>query len=199
MKYQEIIFQKLSYWLQYFDDVPNGIPTNSGIYYWVYWPQFNPSKISLQELESILLGYTQKSLFFSESLKGTYKYEAEINELGYPQNGNIFGLPPSRKAKLVDYLQNRDNLVSFHRFFKEVCFSRPFYVGKANDLRRRLVTEHFQGKTEVIPEIDKHNISYTDIWVGYRIINDPSKEGINVIFEEIFSRRIKPGLTKKPN
>jgi hypothetical protein len=194
-----INYERLSYLIQYYDDALNGIPESSGIYYWVYWPDFEYSSISTQDLTDKLLEFTTRSLFFKEVIRGPYKFEAEIREQTYPSNGNFFGLSHSKQNKLLAYLNLEDNKRIFHDFFKEVCFSRPFYIGKANNLRRRLVSQHFKGKTEVLPEIDGLSINYSDIWVGFKIIDDPNDEGLNNIFEEILSRKIKPGLTKKPN
>lgn len=199
MLYNGITFEKLSYWLQYYADPINGIPEDSGIYYWVYWPEFDPKTITVPQLQQQLLDYTNRGLFFKETLKGRYKFEGEIREQGFPSNGNLFGLSPSKSLKLVNFFGTSANLQFFSDFFREVCFSRPFYVGKANNLRTRLAQQHFKSTTDVVPEIDDVKISYTDIWVGYKLIPDPNNDDINNIFEEIFSRRIKPGLTKKPN
>jgi hypothetical protein len=194
-----IIFEKLSYLIQYYKDPIRGIPIDSGIYYWVYWPDFDPLTINSAGLNKVLLEYTERTLFFKETLKGRYKFEAEIREQGYPTNGNLFGLSPSNTLKLNNYLNLPAHRILFHEFFKEVCFSRPFYVGKAKNLRSRLATQHFKSTTEVVPEIDAALIPYSDIYVGYKIIPDPNDEDMNTIFEEILSRRVKPGLTKKPN
>lgn len=194
-----INYEKLSYLETYYDDPKTGIPEESGIYYWVFWPDFDYLNISESDLIQRLLYYTNNTLFFKETIRGPYKFEAEIREQSYRTNGNLFGLSKSKEIKLINYLKDPLNKKSFYEFFKEVCFSRPFYIGKANNLRRRLVTQHFKGTTEVLPEIDKLSINYSDIWVGYKTIQDVNKEGLNNIFEEILSRRIKPGLTKKPN
>ena len=130
MKYQEIHYQKLSYWMQYYDDTINGIPTTGGIYYWVYWPQFKPDKINILDLEKLLLNYTKKSLSFSENLRGRYKYEAVINELNYPDNGNIFGLSESNRIRLVDYLNDKDNIKSFSNFLKNFVLVNLFMLEK---------------------------------------------------------------------
>lgn len=194
-----IKYEKLAYLKDYYDDPISGIPEESGIYYWVFWPDFDPKAISEQDLIDKLLNYTKNSLFFKETVRGPYKFEAEIREQTYKLNGNLFGLSNSKHFKLINYLKDPTNKQSFCDFFKEVCFSRPFYVGKANNLRTRLVGQHFKGLTEILPEIDKLAINYSDIWVGYKVIHDTTKTGLNNIFEEILSRRIKPGLTKKPN
>jgi hypothetical protein len=201
VKVGNIEYNKLSYLLKFHSDPVYGIPKKSGIYHWVYWPEFDPITISNTDLETVLMDFTKKSLFFSETIIGEYKFQAVISEQGYPtKNNTLFGLPESKNLKLLKYLGDRNNLKFFAEFFQDVCFARPFYIGKANNLHSRLVTQHFQGRSSnILAEIRKNAIPLTDIWIGYRIITDVAKDDINNIFEEIFSRKIKPGLTKKSN
>jgi hypothetical protein len=184
-----------------FNDPIDGIPTTSGIYFWVYWPDFDSTKISVPDLEKKLIEYSIKNLQFPEKLIGRYKFVAEIKEQKFDKHSSpLFGLSPSQRNKLINYLKsNRSNIISFHSFFKEICFTRPFYVGKANNLRSRLNSYHFKGTTEVVPEILKQRIPETQIWVGYKEIPMNANDEMNRVFEEIISRNIKPGLTKKPN
>lgn len=202
MLYNNIKFSKLSFLEKYFDDPIDGIPTSSGIYYWVYYPEFDPATITLTDLVKSLQEYTSKSLRYKEELRGKYKYSVEVLEQGFSENGALLGLSPSKTKILTDFLSGGPlNVSMFHKFFIEVCFSRPFYVGKANNLRTRLASKHFKRvDSEILNEIDKEVINYTDIWVGYKEIPMlPTGEHLNVIFEEILSRTVKPGLTKKPN
>jgi|SRR5690606_6943235 len=200
MQFNNVTFQRLSFWESDFKDPIKGIPESSGIYYWVYWPEFNAAKITVSQLELRLREYASKHLIFTEEIIGKYKYHVTVGEQGYPSRHNtLFGLAPSKHNKLVNYLSDASNRQFFANFFKDVCFSRPFYIGKAKNLRSRLGTQHFRSSTEVLPEIDANGIPHSDIWVGYRLIPDIANEDINNIFEEIFSRRVKPGLTKKPN
>lgn len=200
--YNSIKFQKLAYLEKYFDDAKDGVPKKSGIYYWAYYPEFDPLTISVPDLLSLLETYTTKSLRYKEGLKGHYKYLVEVIEQGFSDNGTLLGLTPSKTSDLTSFFsQGIPNIQIFHTFFIEVCFSRPFYVGKANNLRDRLVKKHFKRvDSDILNKIDKETISYNDIWVGWKEIPTlATGEHINMIFEEILSRTIKPGLTKKPN
>jgi hypothetical protein len=201
IKVGNIGYNPLSFLLKFHADPTEGIPKASGIYHWVYWPRFDPKTISMTALEIKLKEFTKKSLLFSETIVGEYKFHAIISEQGYPtKNDTLFGLPDSKNLKLLKYLGDRGNLAFFSEFFQDVCFSRPFYIGKANNLNTRLVQQHFKGRSSnILAEITKNGIPFTDIWVGYKIIPDIAGDDINNIFEEIFSRRIKPGLTKKSN
>lgn len=192
-------FEKLTYYEKSFANPVGGIPKESGIYYWVYWPNISKN-INATDLEKKLLEYSKVNLLFSETIKGRYKYSAVISEQSYRDNGNIFGLSDTKKNRLLEYFRkDQKNIHFFIDFFERVCFSRPFYIGKANNLRTRLVSQHFKGTTEVMGQITNSGISRTEIYVGYELVNDTASERVNDIFEEIFSRKVKPGLTKKPN
>jgi hypothetical protein len=193
-----IPFERLSYLLTYYDDPISGIPKTSGVYYWVYWPELDV-RLAVPDIERKLMEYTGRSLFTSESIRGTYKFEATITEQWYPSNGQVFGLQLQKAQALRQFLNTPTNVQVFAEFFKEVCFARPFYVGKANDLRSRLGAQHFKRRTDVLSEIDSRGILYPEIWVGWKEVKDTSVPTINNIFEEIFSRRAKPGLTERPN
>ncbi len=200
--YNNIKFQQLSFLQKYYDDPKDGIPTKSGIYYWVYYPRFDSATITVPALRTLLEDFTTKSLRYKEDIKGRYKYAVEVIEQGFSENGALLGLSPSKTKDLIGFLNtSRINIDLFHKFFIEVCFSRPFYVGKANNLRDRLAKKHFKRvSSDVLNEIDNQKINYTNIWIGYKEIPLLSSgEHINVIFEEILSRTVKPGLTKKPN
>lgn len=200
--YNKIKFQKLSFLEKYYDDPIDGIPITSGIYYWIYYPEFDPKTVTLPILENILETFTKKTLRYKEGIKGKYKFTVEVTEQGFGDNSTLFGLSPSKSKELIAFLSHdRTNIEIFHTFFIEVCFTRPFYVGKANNLRQRLAKKHFKKiDSEILEEVDKQGIDYTDIWIGYKELPIlPTGENINVIFEEILSRTLKPGLTKKPN
>lgn len=200
MEYNGVEFQKLSFLEDNYDDLFYGIPESSGIYYWVYFPDFDYVTASPDSLKKLINEFMEKSLFFEEEIKGSYKFEGIIKEQGFRKNGEIFGLSATKSLLLYDYFNDAANREFFYIFFKELCFARPFYVGKANNLRTRLAKQHFKGiSSHIMSEIRKNAINGYDIWVGYKIIPDRGRSNINVIFEEIFSRVIKPGLTKKPN
>jgi len=196
-------FNKLEFLRKNIDDPTDGIPTLYGIYSWVYWPDFASTTILPAALISHLIDYTSKNFYIEEELVGLYKFEGKIWEQGYKLNGNLFGLSDDKNIALSTFLTDRANINYFHSFFKELCFARPFYVGKANNLRQRL-SIHFKGaKSHILPEINKKGIPENHIWVGYKEIQyssgSPLPKNLNTIFEEILSRRVKPGLSIKPN
>ena len=198
MIHNEAKYFKLSYLKHHLNDEFDSLSHRNGIYYWVYWPKFDQNKIGQKDLVNLIIEFSEKKLTYSEPIKGKYKFEGNIVEQGFKNNGNLFGLASKKSKVLKNYLQDSDNIKEFASFFKELCFARPFYIGKANDLKDRLKS-HFNYQSGVLDQIDKAKINHSQIWVGYKLIEDKTNSGLNVIFEEIFSRTLKPGLTKKPN
>ncbi len=188
-------FEKLSFLNSYFEELLDA----PGMYHWVYWPSFDASTIKVSELELLLIEYSGKCLSYSEPFQGKYKFHGEIKERLFPDNGNMFGLPDKKALELRQYLTKRGNVVEFAGVFQELCFGRPFYIGKANNLRSRLKQHFARSGSEILDSIDRNTIPYSDIWVGQKIVADSIAPNINNIFEEIFSRVFKPGLTIKPN
>ncbi len=198
MKFNNITFNTLSYLKFHLDDEFDKLPHRNGIYYWVYWPKFDENTITHTELVKHLTEFTDRKLSYSEQVRGTYKFSAEIEEQWFRDTGHLFGLSPSNANKLKDYLIDRASILEFSILFQELCFARPFYIGKANDLKSRL-KDHFSYKTKVLKEVEDVKIDSSHVWVGYKLIGDSKGVGLNRIFEEIFSRTFKPGLTIKPN
>jgi hypothetical protein len=194
-------FERLDIRKNNIDDPILGVPTENGIYQWVYYPQFDEQTIQPVDLIDLLKTYSKCNFYIEEELKGLYKFQAKIWEQGYKDNDNIFGLSNKMKKELESFLNVRNNIGFFSTIFQEVCFARPFYLGKANDLKQRL-SNHFNGAagSPIVPAINAKGIPEKDIWVGYKIITPYAvSDNINKIFEEIYSRKVKPGLTIKPN
>jgi len=201
MEHNGLEYETLSFLRSNFSDPKRGIPELPGIYYFVYWPDFNFETITVNDLEKKLKEFSTKNLQFPETLKGMYKFIAEIKEQKFDKNIDpLLGLSQKQRNKLIRYFSAEpSNIENFHLFFKEICFARPFYIGKANNLRKRLNNYHFKDRTDVIPEIRKQKIPETQVWVGFKHIPMNADDEMNRIFEEIISRNLKPGLTKKPH
>lgn len=188
----DIEYQNLSYLINYTENIPEV----SGVYYWVYWPEYDIEKISYENAIKILEDYSLGTLSFPECFS-KFKYKVEVSELGFPDNNNILGLSDSKSKLLLEHLKSDESLKYFLKIFKETCFLKPFYIGKAKNLRNRL-KQHFNGYSEIIRQIDNSKISYNNIWVGYKIVEDNLNEEVSTIIEEIVQRIVKPGLTKRP-
>lgn len=197
MKINGIEYKKLSIVMDYADPE---LPSESGVYYWVYWPHIDASLITPLDFEKKILQFCKNQLTYSEKFNGHYKFTGEISEQWFKNNGNLFGLSDRKNSQLKTFLSDRDNRIGFSKIIQELCFGRPFYIGKANNLRRRL-TSHFRrhGNSTIMEYIDSKDISYSEIWVGVKLVNTSISENMNTIVEEIFSRVFKPGLTRKPN
>lgn len=199
MNFNGFIYNKLDVIRRDITDPVTGIPNEYGIYKWVYWPEFDTATISQSDLIDLLKIYSAKNFYIEEELTGLFKFQAKIWEQGYKENDNLFGLSTKKHGELQTFLSSRSNIVFFGDLFKEICFARPFYLGKANDLQQR-IKNHMAGKSNVIPDITNKAIPEKDVWVGYKIIPSiTTSPSLNTIFEEIYTRRVKPGLSIKPN
>jgi len=199
MNHNGFIFNKLDFLRKNLKDAALGIPTDYGIYQWVYWPEFDENTITLGQLVDLIKNYSKHNFYIEEEFLGTFKFQAKIWEQGFRDNDNMFGLSDKNHKELEAYLSERTNIQFFSTFFQEICFIKPFYLGKADNLRSRLL-QHFDSKSNVVPQIIAKAIPEKDIWVGYKPISKPAPGSkINTIFEEIYARRVKPGLSIKPN
>jgi hypothetical protein len=186
-------YSSLSYLDKWYQD---DIPESEGIYSWVFYPEFDPKEITTDELMETLLSYTKTRISTQESTT-KFKFEVTIDDSWYGARESIFGLSSKSEKQLRLYLAEEGNKIHFHDFFKHLCFLKPFYVGKALNLKQR-IGQHIRYKSEIRDTVDSLDISTSQIWIGYREIALKTNENISKIYEEILQRTIKPGLTKRP-
>lgn len=184
--------------LLYLDNNISSIPNEPGIYYWVYFPDIDPS-IELESFIFELKKYSSVSLSLPENFKH-YKFKAEISEIWFDSSDDdcILGLSRSRSEELIQYLsESSENRKEFMVFFKQLCFARPFYVGMTEDLQNRLKSHLFGYGSEILESIELLNIRKNYVWISYNIYPNKMTSKMIKIHEEIYQRFVKPGLTKK--
>jgi len=187
------VYYNLSFLLNYIEEIREA----EGIYYWVYYPNFDPDSILIEDLKTLLHKYTQTNLSLSE-VSEQFKFKVEVCESAFPSNNRIFGLSSEKEDKLVLYLQSGiSNTRTFHNFFQDACLRRPFYIGKALKLRSRL-KQHMSGRSDILKTLSEKKVNFNDIWIGTQEVSLNTEESISNIFEEILQRIIKPGLTQRP-
>ena len=164
-------------------DLSKKIPNQEGIYSWVVWQKFNPKSITIDELKKILRKYTTIDLNLSENFE-SYKFLVSVKENSFKDRETFFGL-------------NKSSRILLSNFLKEIYFSRPFYIGKAINLKSRL-KNHLNDNSKILELIRDSEISFNNIWVGYKKTFTTNDSEISSILEEIMQRIIKPGLTEKP-
>ena len=171
-------------------------PDRGGNYYWVHYVNI-PEDIKVEDLRKILLEYSKVDLRFGEEGFGE-KFHYKFGEVGFNTKENtILGLSKAKESKLINFLSDKNNLKMFIDFFQKTCFKRPFYIGKAIDLRSRIKNHiNKQGGSPIIKTIEEQKINKSHIWIGFEEIQTID-EGILNIFEEITQIILKPGLTKK--
>jgi hypothetical protein len=195
LKVKDLEYQTFLY---YSDNNISVIPVEQGIYYWVYFPDIDPCT-SNENFVKMLKKFSSISLSLPEKFKH-HKFQGEVNEIWFNENdeNSILGLSRGRSEELVDYLnENENNRVEFMTFFRDLCFSRPFYVGMTENLQSRL-SSHISGNgSEILNNIETLNIKKNYIWISYTIFPKNMNLKLIKIHEEIYQRFVKPGLTKK--
>lgn len=192
IKHNGFAYKNLSYLEAWTDD----ITLQEGIYSWVYWPNLTSKGTRLSDFIDSLNQYKNVTLAYPE-ITQKFKFHVSVLESGFPKNDTLLGLSTDKEKRLLAFLKEEDNRKIFADFFQNLCFSRPFYVGKAVSLRSRL-TQHFKYQTDLRFELERVNINPNQIWIGTKTINLTSDNQLSDIFEEILQRILKPGLTMRP-
>jgi len=169
----------------------------------VYWPNLENFISNEDDYWKMLQVFSSKRIA-DFSRFSDFKFEITVIESSFKSlcDEDIvpFGISENKSKKLRDYIKSEENRRKFNDFLKSAIFSRPFYVGKADDLHKRL-KDHSSGRSKILSQIRSQGINNEDIWVGYFELNDFNEKNdkqINDVFEEIFQRIVKPGLTQRP-
>jgi hypothetical protein len=174
----------------------NQIPELSGNYYFVHYINID-SKLGVNESWKALKNFSSVDFDNSEEGKGQ-KYFYKVRELSFKDyNPNsVLGLKAERATTLFEYLSSSNlNLNKFLSYYRDLCFTRPFYIGKAQNLRSR-ISQHVRGSSNILKEIDSHSIDKDCIWISFEIIDQEAPEILN-IYEEIAQKFLKPSITEK--
>jgi len=170
------------------------IPTQEGVYAWVYWREFEPGIVSKDDLYEILQSYSNVDLEIPTLFKN-FKYEVKINERKFKSESNPFGISNDKNEALKTYLKSNTGYQAIYDLLKSVYFSKPFYVGKADNLQTR-ITEHCRANSKIMQALDKNEIQPKYVWVGYKKSIKVNNAVINRVFEEVIQKVLKPGLTQ---
>jgi len=177
------------------------IPDTAGTYYWYHWPQF-PDSITRCDLIKLLQQFSSRNLIVSEEifgLRNNIKITERVFDLRKIDNINtILGLSEFKSNELLNFIFNDTIGFSFFRdFFKEMCFSRPFYIGKAKNLRSRLFSHFERRNSKILDRLDEFEIPQTEVWISWKETPNLGDIEMAYIFEEIIQRKLKPGLVEK--
>lgn len=187
--------------LAYLKINPEEIPTTPGTYFWYHWPQF-PDTISRDNLIKLLQRFSNQKLIVSEDLYGlrnNITITERVFDLRKTDIGtSILGLSELKSIELLNFIYKDDIGFAFFRdFFKEICFARPFYIGKAKSLQSRLENHFDRSNSKILERLDEFEIPQTEVWIGWKETPDLDNSEIAHIFEEIIQRKLKPGLVEK--
>jgi hypothetical protein len=188
-------YESLEFYMQFH----NEIPTKSGIYSWVFWPfkESHIKEVNFSILINTIKYFSAVNINYSETSSTGYKFEVSVKEKGF--ENNFIGLSLKKEEQLKNYLKaSEDNRNNFLEYLKLVCISRPFYVGKADNLNQRL-RQHFEGvNSDILRFLRDQKINFNDVLICFELIDMQFDDSINNVYEEITQRIIKPGLTKRP-
>lgn len=179
---------------------PEKIPKEAGVYIWRYWP-------SLESLDkgSILDSIYEIQNNFPRSKESLKNSRVQISVERTPfgdldEKNKFFGIKDSgKKQGFLNILDGDDDVKQNFIHTMEVVLSAspPVYIGKAMNLRKRLV-DHFDSKTEVLAQINKAGIPLSDIYISYYIDDISTTEDIvTAAIEEMLQRITNPPLTKR--
>ena len=192
MKINEVEYNTLSYFASNLDS----IPSYSGVYYWVYWPSYIDGQILAEEYVLKLKEYSSNELILESNFQD-YRFKLTVKDSHFLDKNGLFGLNEKKTNCLLEFISyNNDNLLNFVCFFKKAAFMKPFYIGKANNLKQR-ISQHISGESKIKPKIQKSGINHNDIWIGFERVEDSKSDELNLIYEEIIQRIVKPSLSEK--
>jgi hypothetical protein len=188
-------FNSLEFYIQFHTDIPH----KSGIYSWFFWP-FKIDHIKDENFELFINKikyFSSVNLNFSEESTTGYKFSVQVKERWF--DNNMLGLSSKKEEILISHLsKSAENRSNFLNYLQLIIFSKPFYVGKADNLNLRL-RQHFEGNnSEILRYLVERKICFKDVLICYEIFDVKYDVNINSVFEEITQRIVKPGLTKRP-
>ena len=194
------IYQNLTFYLYDADNITN-IPKKSGLYYWYYYKNLYRFVEDSSGFWKILEEYYSKNIPNISSSFHNFKISVTASESFFEdkrREQRLFGLSEKKLELFKDFiLENVNNRIYFNNYLKYIMFQKPFYVGKADNLRSRL-NQHINGKTKLLKLFEENNFEEDSIWIGYIELQDTFKEEVNSVFEEITQRILKPGLVERP-
>ena len=189
-------YKKLEFLRQY----PNEIPEKEGNYYWVYCP-WNCLDYSYEELMERLEKFSNIELSFSEEFKSR-RTRIEVNQITFKDydKGTLLNIGLKDEAILKEYLEfSAKNRLFFIKFLRHLCFLKPFYIGKADDLQKRL-KQHFSGSgsSPIMKRVRENDINFDEIFIGFQDLEISEGENLKMlnIYEEITQKLLRPSLTK---
>lgn len=177
----------------------NKIPTFSGVYIWRYWPD-----IPSLESEGLIDFLSKLQKNFPQQLEELKNSRVDVTikrtPFGTGEDGRFLGISNEKKINNILGLLNEDsNKRQAFAHTLEVLISSfpPIYIGKADNLRSRL-SDHFEGKSDVLPRIQSAEIPVNDIYISF--IKDEltvEDKEITTSLEEILQRLTNPAYTKR--
>jgi hypothetical protein len=178
------------------------IPETPGIYIWRFWPT--------------LAGVDKESFFKMwarwERTQPQFEENAKNSRIGVTVRRTPFGIAESEtslfgfdrdsdKAKnLLEAIESEADTRQMLATTMECLLSAapPLYIGKADNLRSRLINHFDEQGSTVLAQVRRAEISFDDIYISF--IADPVSDAnisITTALEEIIQRITNPPFTKR--
>ncbi|MCF6203447.1 MAG: hypothetical protein L3J59_07220 [Methylococcaceae bacterium] len=177
----------------------NKIPDKAGVYIWRYWPNMNSHSADdiLELINKLQNNFPSQEENLSNS---RLTVTVERTPFGKKYGNKFLGIDNKNKVdsfKRIIKKNEEARLSLIHTLEVLVASSPPIYIGKANNLRKRL-SEHFDSETNLLSNIYNAGISLDDIYISY-IIDDISSDvdAVTTTIEEILQRLTNPPYTKR--
>jgi len=175
------------------------IPTFSGVYMWRYWPDI-PSLDSVRLLDFLRELQNNFPRQLEELRNSRVDVTIKRTPFGTGEDGRLLGIKNEKKINnILGLLDEDSNTRQAFAHTLEVLISSfpPIYIGKAENLRSRL-SDHFDGKSDVLSRIQDAGIPVDDIYISF--IQDEltvEDKEITTSIEEILQRLTNPAHTKR--
>jgi hypothetical protein len=197
---KELIRQVRGYQYKALNANQDALPEESGVYIWRYWPSL--SDVSYDGIISAIQEYQRGFPVSLEKISGKWS-RVDLRRNYYKPNieEDFLGIPAKSKKydKLMEALSAspESRMALLHAV--EIIFmsAPPLYVGKAENIRKRL-KEHFERRTGFSKRLDDAGINLKYIYVSY-FLDEVSCEGreFSSSLEEILQRVSHPPLVKR--
>jgi hypothetical protein len=110
----------------------------------------------------------------------------------------ILGIKNEKKQKKILNLLDKDEDTKqafAHTLELIISSCPPIYIGKANNIRSRLIN-HFENKTDLVNTIESAGIDKNHIYISY-IEDYFNDDDVTTVIEEIHQRLTNPAYTKR--
>lgn len=182
-------------------------PSTPGLYSWTYWPD----ELDAESLCSDHMEFKRVlTIFFENASRLVHKHETNIASKYQVRvyesslelvSSTFLGLSEARSKALEQYLiTSAEHRREVLQIIKYAIFSRPIYIGKANNISKR-IQEHYDGVSDfgkAIKSVDDID-AFRHMTIGYKTLKavDIESDKVAYAIEELLQRILLPKMSIK--